>query len=93
MVMTQAIVRALLMSGETDPVHFLDTLNRVLYSNMQRMGIDKNLTLSLLDYVVGDVRLSGQHETMLVVRDGGMVEVVDTMDWGRRPCMTTLPWW
>jgi serine phosphatase RsbU (regulator of sigma subunit) len=82
MVMTQAIVRALLMSGETDPVHFLDTLNRVLYGNMQRMGTDKNLTLSLLDYVAGDVRLSGQHETMLVVRDGGMVEVVDTMDLG-----------
>jgi serine phosphatase RsbU (regulator of sigma subunit) len=82
MVMTQAIVRALLTNGETNPVRFLDTLNRVLYGNVQRMGTDKNLTLALLDYAAGDVRLSGQHEKMLVVRGDGTVEVVDTIDLG-----------
>ena len=82
MVMTQAIVRALLTNGETDPVRFLDTLNRALYGNVQRMGTDKNLTLALLDYAAGDVRLSGQHEKMLVVRGDGTVEVVDTIDLG-----------
>jgi putative methionine-R-sulfoxide reductase with GAF domain len=68
MVMTQAIVRALLANGETDPVRFLATLNRTLYGNVQRMGTDKNLTLALLDYAAGEARLSGQHENMLVVR-------------------------
>jgi serine phosphatase RsbU (regulator of sigma subunit) len=82
MVMTQAIVRALLANGETDPVRFLDTVNRALYGNVQRMGTDKNLTLALLDYAAGDVRLSGQHETMLVVRRDGTVEVVNTIDLG-----------
>jgi serine phosphatase RsbU (regulator of sigma subunit)/HAMP domain-containing protein len=82
MLMTQAIVRALLTSGETDPVRFLDTLNRTLYGNVQRMGTDKNLTLALLDYTAGDIRLSGQHEKMLVVRREGKVEVVDTIDLG-----------
>jgi serine phosphatase RsbU (regulator of sigma subunit) len=82
MVMTQAIVRALLANGETDPVRFLDTVNRALYGNVQRMGTDKNLTLALLDYTAGDVRLSGQHETMLVVRGDGTVEVVNTIDLG-----------
>ena len=82
MVMTQAIVRALLANGETDPVRFLATLNRALYGNVQRMGTDKNLTLALLDYTAGDVRLSGQHEHMLVVRGDGTVEVVDTIDLG-----------
>jgi serine phosphatase RsbU (regulator of sigma subunit) len=82
MVMTQAIVRALLANGETDPVRFLATLNRALYGNVQRMGTDKNLTLALLDYEAGDVRLSGQHEHMLVVRGDGTVEVVDTIDLG-----------
>ena len=38
MVMTQAIVRALLTSGETDPVRFLTALNHALYGNVQRMG-------------------------------------------------------
>ena len=82
MLMTQAMVRALLPSGETDPVRFLDTVNRALYGNVQRMGTDKNLTLALLDYAAGEVRLSGQHEEMLVVRREGCVERVETVDLG-----------
>ena len=82
MVMTQAVVRALLTNGETDPVRFLDTLNRALYGNVQRMGTDKNLTLALLDYAQGEVKLSGQHEDMIVVRKGGDVELIDTIDLG-----------
>ena len=82
MVMTQAIVRALLTSGETDPVRFLSTLNLALFGNVQRMGGDKNLTLCLLDYADGEVKVSGQHEEMIVVRKGGAVERVDTIDLG-----------
>src|SRR5205823_8360774 len=82
MVMTQAVVRALLISGEIDPVRFFDTLNRTLYNNVQRMNVNKNLTLSLLDYADGQVTLSGQHEAMIVMRQGGEVEVVDTVDLG-----------
>ena len=82
MVMTQAIVRALLTSGETDHVRFLNTLNQALFGNVQRMGADKNLTLCLLDYAAGEVKVSGQHEEMIVVRKGGVVERVDTIDLG-----------
>lgn len=82
MVMTQAVVRALLTNGETDPVRFLDTLNRASYGNVKRMGTDKNLTLSLLDYMDGEVKLSGQHEEMIVVRQSGEIELVDTVDLG-----------
>lgn len=82
MVMAQTVVRALLTHGETDPVRFLSTLNRALYDNGQRMGTDKNLTLSLIDYVDGEVRLSGQHEEMIVMRRGGEMELVDTIDLG-----------
>ena len=41
----------------------------------------KNLSLSLLDYEGGTLRLSGQHEEMIVVR-GGKVERIDTLDLG-----------
>ena len=82
MVMTQAIVRALLTSGEADHVRFLSTLNQALFGNVQRMGGDKNLTLCLLDYAAGEVKVSGQHEEMIVVRKGGTVERVDTIDLG-----------
>ncbi|MEM7407633.1 MAG: SpoIIE family protein phosphatase [Pseudomonadota bacterium] len=82
MVMAQSVVRALLTHGVTDPVQFLDTLNRALYNNAQRMASDKNLTLSLLDYADGEVRLSGQHEEMIVMRASGELELVDTVDLG-----------
>jgi serine phosphatase RsbU (regulator of sigma subunit) len=46
------------------------------------MGTDKHLTLSLLDYVNGEVRLSGQHEELVVARREGSVDLVDTIDLG-----------
>jgi len=82
MLMTQTAVQALLQSGETDPVHLLDTLNRTIYNNVQRIKTDKNLTLCLLDYQSGELKLSGQHEEMIVVRKDGTVELVDTIDLG-----------
>jgi sigma-B regulation protein RsbU (phosphoserine phosphatase) len=82
MVMTQAIVRALLTSGETNPVRFLTALNHALYGNVKRMGSDKNMTLCLLDYAAGEVKVSGQHEEIIVVRNDGTVELVDTIDLG-----------
>ena len=82
MVMTQAIVRALLTSGETDAIRFLTSLNRTLFGNVDRMGSDKNMTLCLLDYTAGDMTISGQHEELIVVRKDGSVELVDTVDLG-----------
>ncbi|MCP4348433.1 MAG: SpoIIE family protein phosphatase [Desulfobacterales bacterium] len=82
MLMTQTAVRTLLTSGEEDPARFLDILNRTLYDNVRRMKADKSLTLALLDYKEGQLKLSGQHEHMIVVRKGGQVELVDTIDLG-----------
>lgn len=82
MLMVQTAIRTLLINNETNYVKFWDTLNRVLYENIQRMNSDRNMTLALLDYEPGLVRLSGQHEEMLVVRDGGIVERIDTIDLG-----------
>jgi len=46
------------------------------------MHMDKNLTLSLLDYQKGIIYLTGQHEDVLLVRCGGAVERIDTTDLG-----------
>jgi serine phosphatase RsbU (regulator of sigma subunit) len=82
MLMVQTAVRTLLESNETDPQKFLNTLNRTIYHNVQRMESDKNMTLCLLDYENGRVRISGQHEEMLIIRRGGMVQRIDTMELG-----------
>ncbi|MDM8559954.1 SpoIIE family protein phosphatase [Candidatus Parabeggiatoa sp. HSG14] len=86
-IMVQSTVRALLANNETDPAKFLTALNEVVYHNVARMNSDKNLTLALLDYQPsasqngGILRLSGQHEQMIVVRNGE-VELIDTIDLG-----------
>jgi serine phosphatase RsbU (regulator of sigma subunit)/GAF domain-containing protein/HAMP domain-containing protein len=82
MLMTQMAVRTLLNSGETDTGRFLDVLNRTVFDNVRRMGTDKNLTLALLDYADGEVKLSGQHEQLIVMRQGGRIELLDTVDLG-----------
>ncbi len=82
MIMVQTAVRTLLQNEENDPVRFLDTLNRTIYGNVQRMASDKNLTLSLIDYEHGKLTLSGQHEELIVVRKNGFLERFDTIDLG-----------
>jgi len=82
MLMVQTAVRTLLQNDVTDPKNFLSVLNQAVYQNLQRMKSDKNLTLSLLDYHNGKLRLSGQHEEILLVRRNGRVERIDTFDLG-----------
>jgi serine phosphatase RsbU (regulator of sigma subunit) len=82
MLMVQTAVRSLLHSGLEDASQFLNILNHTIYNNVQRMKTDKNLTLSLLDYQNGRLRLTGQHEEVLVVRQGGYIERIDTFDLG-----------
>ncbi|MEG4083035.1 PP2C family protein-serine/threonine phosphatase [Microcoleus sp. POL10_C6] len=82
MIMVQTAVRTLLAYNEPDPVRFLSAINSVIYDNVQRMKSDKNATLALLDYEEGMLKLSGQHEEMIVVRCNGSVERFDTIDLG-----------
>ncbi|MBD1887021.1 AAA family ATPase [Microcoleus vaginatus] len=82
MVMTQAAVRALKEVQEIEPVRFLDTLNRTIYKNIQRMNSDKNMTLALLNYADSTISISGQHEETIVVRKGGQIQRIDTINLG-----------
>ncbi|CAD5914712.1 Phosphoserine phosphatase RsbU [Planktothrix tepida] len=90
MLMVQTAVRTLTTNNETDPIQFLNTLNRVIYDNVQRMKSDKNLTFSLIDYYNGFLSICGQHEEMIVVRSQlqpdskyhPVIERIDTMDLG-----------
>ncbi|MEG4322591.1 MULTISPECIES: AAA family ATPase [unclassified Microcoleus] len=82
MIMAQTAVRTLQKMNETDPVKFLDVLNQTLYDNLQRMDSPKNMSLAILDYAGGVLKLSGQHEEAIVVRADGTLECIDTMDLG-----------
>ncbi|MBN2006160.1 MAG: SpoIIE family protein phosphatase [Anaerolineae bacterium] len=82
MVMLQTAVRTLLTSEEQDPVRFLSVLNQTLLGNIKRMNANKSLTLLLLDYEKGRLRLSGQHEQLIVARRDGRIELLDTLELG-----------
>ncbi|MCC5897632.1 MAG: SpoIIE family protein phosphatase [Phormidium sp. BM_Day4_Bin.17] len=81
-IMVQTAIRTLLTAQETDPVRFLNTLNRTIYDNVERMNSDRNLTLSLIDYHQGRLQLSGQHEEAILLRRDGSLERIDTLDLG-----------
>ncbi|WP_333231923.1 AAA family ATPase [Microcoleus sp. AT9_A2] len=82
MIMAQTAVRTLQKMNETDPVKFLDVLNRTLYANIERIDSSKNMTLVLLDYQDSNFTISGQHEEIIVVRTDGNIERIDTMELG-----------
>lgn len=82
MLMVQTAVRTLFATNEYNSHQFLTVLNSILYANLQRMQSDKNLTLSMLDYYDGHLRISGQHEEILFVRQNGMIERIDTIELG-----------
>lgn len=86
MLMTQSAVRTLTTGAEGDLSRTLNVLNRTIFDNVRRMGSDKNLTLALLDYHPrpdgGHLRIGGQHESVIVVRADGRLEVIDTTELG-----------
>ncbi|HEW98552.1 MAG: serine/threonine protein phosphatase [Candidatus Parabeggiatoa sp. nov. 3] len=80
-IMVQSSIRTLLANNETDPVKFFSALNQMVFHNVERMNVEKSLTLALVDYQDKQLYLSGQHEEMIVVRQGKL-ELIDTMDLG-----------
>ncbi len=82
MLMAQTAIRTLITHNETEPKRFLSVLNRTIYDNIQRMQLDRMMTLSLIDYCDGRMRISGQHEEVLLVRRNGEVQRLDTIDLG-----------
>jgi sigma-B regulation protein RsbU (phosphoserine phosphatase) len=82
MLMVQSVTRALQETDENDPRHFLDTLNSAIYKNIERTNTNKHLSLAFLDYEDTHITLSGQHEEVIIIRAGGIVECVDTTNLG-----------
>lgn len=62
---------------ETDPARFLSAPYSVVDAIVQPVGSDKDLTLYLHDNPGREVKVSGQHEDMIVVRCDGYVLMSD----------------
>lgn len=82
MLMAQTAVRALLNTGDFHPTKFLQRLNETLYFNLKRIQSNRTMTLSILEYEDKCIRLTGQHESVLIVRADGSMEEIDTDELG-----------
>ncbi|AUI69964.1 SpoIIE family protein phosphatase [Beggiatoa leptomitoformis] len=82
MLMVQSALRALFVNDTKAPKQIWNALNQMVYQNVRRMQSDKNLSLLVLDYFDGKVRLMGQHEEVLILRQDKMIERIDTFELG-----------
>ena len=82
MIMLQTAIRTLIEHGETNITQFLGTLNRVLYKNIQRLNINKMLTMLLLVFNDNLVKIAGCHEDLIIIRKNKEVEIFETCDKG-----------
>ncbi len=82
MLMVQAALRTLVIHDVTNPIQLFKSLNQSIYENVERTQMDKNLTLTMLDYCDGNVTITGQHEEVLIVRKSGEIERIDTLELG-----------
>jgi len=80
-IMVQSAVRTLLAYDRGEPIHFLNALNQMVFHNAARMNTRKTLTLALISYRDHQLFLTGQHEEMIVIRQGEL-ELIDTTDLG-----------
>ena len=84
MLMSQSALRVCLEEANADLHKSLTYVNATLYKNVQtRMKDARTLTLALLHHKEGQVRLAGQHETVILLRkESAEAEEVETMDLG-----------
>ena len=85
MLMTQSILRGLLTETGMPLTRVLEHANQALFANIARSGIDRYLSLCLIDYAKdvqnsagANLTIVGQHETILIARASGDIEVIDT---------------
>jgi len=94
MLMIQSIIRSQLSASSYDLIEMLKVANITIYNNVDRMNSEKNLTLMLLDYKnfglsaaaadrpSAEMTLAGQHESVIIIRNNGEVEEIDTDELG-----------
>ncbi len=82
MMMVHSMARALEEAGENDPEVFLSNLNRAIFKNIERTGTEKHMSLAFLDFSGHEVVLTGQHEDIIILRENGDLEILDTTEFG-----------
>jgi len=81
-IMLQSAVRLFHHSNKYSLVEAINLLNCLIYENARRMESDKCVTFVLLKYDRGKIQICGQHEDIILVRNTGNLETIDTASLG-----------
>ncbi|MDH5391568.1 MAG: PP2C family protein-serine/threonine phosphatase [Gammaproteobacteria bacterium] len=95
MLMIQSIIRSQSNLSHRDLIAMLKIANITIHDNVSRMNSEKNLTLMLMDYntldeyassktdqAVAEITVAGQHESLIIIRNNGEIEEIDTDELG-----------
>ncbi len=82
MLMTQSIIRHQSNYDNEQLNTSLNSINFSLFQNIKRMNSDRHLSLSLLHLNDKKLIISGQHENIIIVRNNGTLELIDTDELG-----------
>jgi hypothetical protein len=53
-----------------------------IFKNIERTGTERHMSLAFLDFSGHEVVLTGQHEDIIILRENGDLEVLDTTEFG-----------
>jgi len=82
MLMAQTVIRTMAEMQVHDPNTLMNIVNRVMYANIHRIKEDRNMTLALITYHDRKFVVTGQHESVIIIRKSGKTEIIDTMELG-----------
>lgn len=82
MLMAQTAIRTVAEYSDGDTAKLLNVLNRVMYSNIHKIKEEKSMTLALISYTDGHFSSAGQHESIVICRSDGRIEILDTTESG-----------
>lgn len=83
MLMAQSSFTMALRSRDHDLPVIMEKMNKVLYSNIRyRMKEETNMTMAVVRYHEGKLDICGQHEHVLIARNDGTMETINTLDLG-----------
>jgi len=82
MLMAQTSIRTCFEENIFDSKQIISLVNKTLQKNINRIKEDKNMTLSIINYNKGALSISGQHESIVICRANGEIEIYDTIENG-----------
>jgi len=82
MVMVQSMIRHQSNAINKSITTALVDINKSIFQNIDRMRTGRHLSLSLIHHKNNKLEITGQHETIIIIRNDGTLEIHSTDDLG-----------